>query len=155
MMSIRPCRSTEALSLWVQMNRSDFQFLAVIRLDEAGSLLKNKFYSGAYYLGGYAVECALKACISKQTQRYDFPDKQRALDSWQHSLMNLVKTAGLEASLNAEIGADQGFASNWNVVKDWSEQSRYTQMDERNAEALIQAISDRRHGVLRWLRRHW
>jgi len=137
------------------MNRSEFKSLSVIRLDEATCLLKNKSYSGAYYLAGYTVECALKACISKQTQRYDFPDKQRALDSWQHSLTKLVQTAGLETSLDAETTADPRFATNWNVVKDWSEQSRYGQTDQRKAEALIQAISDKGHGVLRWLKRHW
>jgi HEPN domain-containing protein len=137
------------------MNRGDFKALAVIRLREANLLLKNKHYSGAYYLAGYAIECALKACISKETRRYDFPDKQRALDSWIHSLTNLLRTAGLQASLDAEISADPQFAANWNVVKDWSEQSRYSQTDQKEAEALIRATSDKGHGVLRWLKQHW
>lgn len=55
------------------MNRRDLKDLAAIRVREASLLLKNKQYSGAYYLAGYAVECALKACISKETRRYDFP----------------------------------------------------------------------------------
>ena len=137
------------------MNRGDFKALAVIRLSEAKSLLTNKHYSGAYYLAGYVVECALKACISKETRRHDFPDKQRALDSWQHSLTKLVATAGLQTALDLEIGADNRFEANWNVVKDWSEQSRYDQTDQRKAEALIQAVSDKSHGVLRWLKQHW
>jgi HEPN domain-containing protein len=137
------------------MNRSDFKALAVIRLREASLLLKNKQYSGAYYLAGYAVETALKACISKETRRHDFPDKQRALDSWTHSLTQLLRTAGLQALLEAETSGDSEFAANWNVVKDWSEQSRYSQTDQKEAEALIRAISDKGHGVLRWLKRHW
>jgi HEPN domain-containing protein len=137
------------------MNRGDFKALAAIRLSEANLLLKNNHYSGAYYLAGYAIECALKACISKETRRYDFPDKQRVLDSWVHSLTNLLRTAGLQTSLDAEISADPEFGANWNVVKDWSEQSRYSQTDQKEAEALIRAISDKGHGVLRWLKQHW
>lgn len=33
-------------------------------------------YDGAYYLSGYAVEWALKACIAKNVKRYDFPDRK-------------------------------------------------------------------------------
>lgn len=137
------------------MNRSEFKSLAAIRLQEAVYLLKGELYSGAYYIGGYAVECALKACISRQTRRHDFPDKNRANDSWKHDLSALVKTAGLQTFLDEEIRSDTRFAANWNVVRDWSEQSRYNETDQRTAEALIQAISDRKHGVLRWLKRHW
>jgi HEPN domain-containing protein len=32
-------------------------------------LLEAGLYAGAYYLAGYAVECALKACIAKKTAR--------------------------------------------------------------------------------------
>src|SRR5262245_1306421 len=135
------------------MNRNEFKQLATIRLDEANSLLRSRHYAGAYYLAGYVVECALKACISKQTQRHDFPDKQRAQESWTHSLTKLLQTAGLQADLEAEIESDPTFGANWSVVKDWSERSRYVQMDERAAGAIVQAISERRHGVLRWLRR--
>jgi HEPN domain-containing protein len=137
------------------MNRSDLKALATIRLNEAASLLKNGHYSGAYYLAGYVVECALKACIAKQTQRYDFPDRRRAQDSWIHSPTKLVQAAGLQTLLDTENSRDSKFAANWNVVKDWSEESRYRNSDQKNAEEIIRAISDRRHGVLRWLRRHW
>jgi HEPN domain-containing protein len=56
------------------MNRYDFQKLARIRLEEAKVLLRHGKYEGCYYLCGYAVEFALKACIAKMTERYDFPD---------------------------------------------------------------------------------
>ncbi len=47
------------------MNRSDLQNLATIRLRDAEVLLDNGRYDGAYYLLGYVIECALKACIAK------------------------------------------------------------------------------------------
>ena len=137
------------------MNRSDLKALAIIRLTEAASLVENGHYSGGYYLAGYVIECALKACIAKQTQRYDFPDKRRAQDSWIHEPTKLVQAAGLQTVLQSENARDAKFAANWNVVKDWSEESRYRITDQKNAEEIIRAISDRRHGVLRWLRRHW
>lgn len=137
------------------MNRNDLKALARTRLREAKALLASGHYSGAYYLAGYVVECALKACIAKETRRHDFPDKKRTLDSWQHSPLKLVDAARLRTLLEAERRADPRFAANWNVAEDWTEESRYSQSDERKAEALIRAISDKDHGVLRWLRRHW
>lgn len=56
------------------MNRSDIQILADIRVGEAKALLDLGHWPGAYYLAGYAVECALKACIAKLTKADDFPD---------------------------------------------------------------------------------
>ncbi len=56
------------------MNRADLQQLGQMRIDEATLLLAHRHWSGAYYLAGYAVECALKACIAKRTQRHDFRD---------------------------------------------------------------------------------
>lgn len=54
------------------MNRRDLKNLALTRLKEVEVLLKNRQYSGADYLSGYVIECALKACIAKQTQGFDF-----------------------------------------------------------------------------------
>jgi HEPN domain-containing protein len=75
------------------MNRLELQELARIRLREARHLLRHRFYDGAYYLSGYAVECGLKACVAKQTKRHDFPDKDRAVKSYTHDLLQLVKLA--------------------------------------------------------------
>lgn len=57
------------------MNRADLQNLAELRINEAKLLLDRGFYQGAYYVAGYAIECALKACIAKKTQQFDFPEK--------------------------------------------------------------------------------
>jgi hypothetical protein len=137
------------------MNRADFQRLAMTRLDEAGALLAAGKWAGAYYLAGYAVECALKASIAKQTRAYDFPDRTTVIDSYTHDLVKLVKVAGLEQQLQSDTQADLLFAVNWATVKDWSEQSRYDLASQAAAESLNEALQDRRHGVMRWLRRHW
>lgn len=107
------------------MNRFDFQELALLRLKEAQTLLQNNCSAGAYYLAGYAVECALKACIAKLTAQYDFPDKDRVNQSHVHNLKKLIDVAGLNQKLLDRMREDNDFFSAWNIVKDWSEKSRY------------------------------
>jgi hypothetical protein len=130
------------------MNRNDLKGLARARLRESRALLESGEYSGAYYLAGYVVECALKACIAKQTLRHDFPNKERANTSWSHSLIGLIQVAGLQTALDAERKADPQFDANWGVVKDWKTDTRYASKDQTQAEGLVRAISDNRHGVL-------
>jgi len=137
------------------MNRNDLKLLALTRLREAKVLLANGEYSGAYYLAGYVVECALKACIAKRTKRHDFPDKKTVNESWTHILDNLVGLAELKGSLDDEIKNDPLFSQNWANVKRWKEDSRYAINGEREAVDMVDAISDRKHGVLRSLRLHW
>jgi hypothetical protein len=62
----------------VEVIRKDFQLLSDKRLAEAQSLFRARHYEGSYHLAGLAVECAVKACIAKQTRRFEFPDKHRA-----------------------------------------------------------------------------
>ena len=79
----------------VAVNRKDLQFLARKRLTEANALLAAGHPDRAYYLAGYAVECALKA-LPRGTQRYDFPDKKSVDASYTHTLNHLIKVANLE-----------------------------------------------------------
>jgi HEPN domain-containing protein len=137
------------------MNRNDLQRLSRIRLKEARVLLEAKCYDGAYYLCGYAVELALKACIAKMTRRHDFPDKKTVNDSYSHNLASLVGVAGLTARLVQETNRDQAFGLNWTTLKDWSEERRYRLNSEKEARDLYRAVTARQHGVMRWIRQHW
>jgi HEPN domain-containing protein len=136
------------------MNRNDLRQLARIRLKEARALIEAKCFDGAYYLCGYAVECALKACVAKATRRSDFPDLEKAKASYTHNLASLVKQAGLEADRLAEAASDSTFDLKWNVAKDWTEKSRYEQHNETKARDLYRAVAGK-HGVMRWIRKHW
>lgn len=137
------------------MNRVDFQKLAKLRVREAKLLLDNKFYEGAFYLAGYAVECALKACIAKQTKRFEFPP----IDSkkfYTHKLGVLVDLAGLQSALEAEMTSVRAFRDNWAVVKDWKEDARYeAKISKTQAEDLYVAITADPNGVLSWLKKYW
>ena len=131
------------------------QALSRTRLREAQSLARAGLYEGAYYLAGYAVECALKACIAKETKKHEFPDRKRAEASHKHNLGELVKVAHLEDARRAEAQADELFRNNWDIVQSWSEESRYRTIQEKDSLALVEAVAHRKHGVLQWIRRHW
>lgn len=119
-------------------------------------MLDNGYYTGAYYLAGYAVECALKACIAKQTKRYDFPDKDRVNRSYVHKLEDLLKLAGLEADWKSKTTSNSTFLYYWQVVKDWNEDVRYRPVvSQAAANDLYTAITNRQNGVLPWLRKYW
>ena len=137
------------------MTRSDFQQLADVRIDEAGVLLVAGKWDGAYYLAGYAVECALKACIARLTKEYDFPDKDRVLKSYSHDIEALVRVASLTGLSAADTAANPIREGNWKIVKDWDEQARYQRWTEAEARRLFAAVMDPTNGVLPWILGHW
>ena len=137
------------------MTRSDFQQLAGVRIDEANVLFAAKKWSGAYYLAGYAVECALKACIAKLTKADDFPPQNTNRDYYTHDIKTLIRTARLDAVRIADGSTNLSLEAYWNVVELWSEQSRYNSKSELEARDLLKAVDDPTDGVLQWIRQHW
>lgn len=100
--------------------------------------------------------CALKACIAKQVNQYDFPNKQLANQSNIHNLTELLGVAGLREKLSEEVKADTEFGFNWAVAKDWSETSRYEcNIDKKKAIDLFNAVTEINSGVLAWLKTYW
>lgn len=137
------------------MNRADLQRLANSRIREAKILFKSGEYSGAYYLAGYAVECALKACFAKGVQRYDFPDKSRAGKVFIHRLPELAKLANLDSELSTDAKANPRLDAGWLLVCNWTEESRYSIWTKYDAEVFLAAITERKDGVLSWIKRRW
>jgi len=136
--------------------RAEFQQLAEARVEEAKTLLDAGKWDGAYYLAGYAVELALKACIIKKLMATDaFPKKDFSKDCYTHSVETLVGVAGLNLARGAATTADPVLSANWGTVKDWSEQSRHCRFTEVDARALYAAIADATHGVLSWIKTQW
>jgi HEPN domain-containing protein len=137
------------------MNRVDLQQLTEDRIADAQVLLDAGRWSAAYYMAGYAIECALKACIAKQTNQHDFPDKDQAYRAYTHSLTGLVKVVLLHDDMHTtQALANPELYKNWQVVKDWTEQARYEQTDEKSARELHAAITDANSGVLSWVKRN-
>ena len=138
----------------VPIYRRDFKILAELRAEEARILLGKGKQQGAYYLAGYAVECALKACIAKKTKRFEFPAKAEYIRKlYTHELDKLLSLAGLDAQLNKDIGANKVFEANWSTVKDWTEESRY-RTSGLNGKDMYNAVAGQ-DGVLPWIRRRW
>ena len=135
--------------------RDDFQQLAAIRVREARVLLDGGCPDGAYCLCGYAIECALKAVIAKQTREFDFPAKDRVNASYAHDPPRLLRVAGLDGELELQRLGDPAFRDNWNLVVDWSERARYGRSSQGVAQELYKAVTDPSSGVLTWLQGHW
>jgi len=132
----------------------DFKILAELRSEEARILLGKGKLQGAYYLAGYAVECALKACIAKKTKRSEFPAKAEYIRKlYTHELDKLLSLAGLDAQLNKDMGANKVFEANWSTVKDWTEESRY-RTSGLNGKDMYNAVAGP-DGVLSWIRLRW
>jgi len=110
-------------------------------------------WSGAYYLAGYAVELALKACIIKLLMTTDaFPMKDFSRDCYTHSIEKLLVVAKL-AELR-KLATDVGplLSTNWALLNNWSEEKRYHFILKSEAEELVNAIADADHGVLTWIK---
>ncbi len=146
------------------MNRKDFQQLSEIRLKEAEALLAAGCFEGAYYLAGYAVECAFKACIAKKTQEHDFPDKKLVERSHTHDLERLADAAGLLKLIESEVKNSKDFETQWELVSEWTEHSRYRffpQEGKLNSIAYISlrmfldAIENTKGGILPWIKQYW
>ncbi len=138
------------------MNKNNLEALVDVRVKEAKLLLDHKCYEGAYYLLGYALECAIKACIARQVKEHDFPDKNLANACYTHKLGDLLGVAGLKQKLLEKEKYDEDFKLNWSVAKDWSEDIRYEHtIEETMAKDFFEAIMDNKSGILVWIKSWW
>jgi hypothetical protein len=133
--------------------KSDFQILADKRMREARVLLGVNEPDGAYYLAGYAVECALKSCIIKKLNVSDeWPERNFSDLCYRHELIVLLRLAELETAMNAEPGV----LGNWGQVKEWRETSRYEHgKTATEVMSFLDAIDGPVDGVLTWIKSHW
>lgn len=138
--------------MMVVTSRSEFEKLMELRLKEAKLLLDQEDWDGTYYLAGYAVEFALKIRIIAKLMKSDsFPDKKLAENFYKHELTLLLKLAELDGEMDKD--PDPAVSDQWAIVKDWSEQTRYTiGKAEKEATDLYEAIEK---GVLPWIKARW
>jgi hypothetical protein len=139
------------------LNRTDLQQLSQDRLLDAEALIAASRWSGAYYLAGYAIECALKAAVLQYVERTGiiFEDKKSAEKCWTHDIEVLVKMADLEVPRGKAIRTNTQLGTNWLLAKDWNELSRYRNSTQAQAESMYNAISDPTNGVLQWIKLYW
>lgn len=139
------------------MNRTDLHELADLRIAEAVALLSLPvpMPDGAYYLAGYAIECALKACIARQVREHDFPDKQLVNESYTHDLQRLIRAADVERQLLNDGKSNPAFEAYWITVQNWNESSRYERHALSKAQKIVRGITDPADGVLPWIKVRW
>lgn len=139
------------------MNRAELQQLSHERIDDAAALLAANRWSAAYYLAGYALECALKSCILYRVERTGiiFEDKKFVEKCWTHELEILVVQADLKSELGISISSNPQLGINWSIAVDWTVDARYQHLSQLQAEQLLEAISNPTEGVLEWFKNYW
>jgi HEPN domain-containing protein len=139
-----------------RLNREKLQRLADNRIEEAGVLLQHSYWTGAYYLAGLGVECALKACLARAVQQHDFPDKEFVNAAYTHDLTKLIKLdAALWVELQNEMRGDEKLRTNWSTVGQWNDANRYVLLEEPEARSLYAATTEPNSGMMEWIRRRW
>src|SRR5580698_3902448 len=140
--------------------RAEWQQLAEDRILDAQAHLNPAVgrWSGAYYLIGYAVECGLKSCVLALVGAHPeviYEERRFSQDAWTHDIENLVVLARLEPDRDADAVANPALYDNWQHVKNWTEQARYLQKTQAEAERLFEAVTHPSDGVMPWIRLRW
>ena len=84
-----------------------------------------------------------------------FREKKRVNASHTHDLKELVRVAELQSVLRTATKSDPLLLKYWDIVESWSEQSCYGKHSPESAQALIEAVGDRNHGVIKWVKHYW
>ena len=134
----------------MSQDRDTFRQLAELRLTEAKLLYANSLASGAYYLAGYAVECALKAVIAAGFRANEIPDKSRVNNIYTHNLKDLLNLAGLKSPLENDMNEVSELRESWATISKWSEHARYEVWTSDAATTMLEAVGADK-GLLQWL----
>ena len=147
------------------MNQVELRQMADERILDAAALINEGRWAFAYYVAGYAVECALKSCVLARMIHtavvFDEEFKNKTIREifFRHNFVELVRLAGLMGELNSHIQssgvAGSAFVGYWATVKDWKETSRYEANIETEARSLFEAVENQPDGVLQWIWNYW
>ncbi len=135
-----------------EIDRARLVALAEAKLEDAKLLLSGGRPANAYYLAGYAVELMLKAILSGRFRENTLPDRALINQLYSHDLAKLTRLALLDVGLEQHEESDPDFGLRWDIVLEWTEESRYGDYSADAAAALIEAIENPEHGILPWLR---
>jgi hypothetical protein len=139
------------------VNKAGWRQLAEDRVVDAKALLDARRWACAYYVAGYALECALKSCVLTYVDNSGiiFDDPKFLAGCRTHNLEDLLKLANLRAVFGVAVGVNPLLLANWGVAEGWTEESRYEQRSQQEAEGLYEAIVNIPNGVLPWIKLHW
>jgi hypothetical protein len=138
------------------MDRIKLQQLAELRLKDAEVLIAAGQWDAAYYLLGYCVECALKACIAQQFRQHEVPDKRLVNAFYTHRLDELLAISGVKGQFDSLAGSDAAIKRNWDTILEWNEAVRYDiDVTEAEARGLLGAVANATSGIMPWLKKYW
>lgn len=122
--------------------------IAEARLEDARVLLENDRLDSAVYLGGYAVELALKARICVTLNWTGFPETRGEFGDYSsfktHRLDVLLRLSSQEERIKTE------HVSEWSAVASWDPEVRYKAVGRTDRETVRGMVASVRHllGVL-------
>jgi HEPN domain-containing protein len=135
------------------MDRVQLQQLAELRLEDAEALIASGRWAAAYYLLGYCLECALKACIARQFRADEVPERKLVNSFYTHRLDELLLISGTKPRLEMRARSDASFERNWSVAANWNEAVRYDLLvTEAAAREMHNAVANSASGILPWLK---
>jgi hypothetical protein len=139
------------------VNQADLRSLAQERILDVDALIKGGRWSFAYYIAGYAVECALKSCFLARMiyTGWVFQEKAKIAECLTHDFEELVKLSGLLPELNDQLASNTAFVGNWGTAIQWKVTDRYGHKTEAEAKSLYAAITADPDGVLKWIMNYW
>jgi HEPN domain-containing protein len=124
------------------ISKQELRLIARARLRDAQVLLRAKRFDGAYYLGGYAVEVALKARICRTLKWAGFPDAASEFQGLQslktHDLEILLRLSGAEAKVKARRLAE------WSAVLNWNPEKRYQPVGKLTPQQAVDMVTSAR-----------
>ena len=140
-------RSGDAIYLddWLRRARDESSAAAV--------LLKSALWQQSYHHAGFSIECALKYRIMRNDRLNRWPDRTQRQELYIHDLAKLLRIAGLEQKMLADLASDPSapHVQGWMIAKDWTNETRYDPrpFPERRARDLVDACNTL--GLLAWL----
>jgi HEPN domain-containing protein len=151
-LSVRWAR-TGAIEMSLQGIRSSVLCeLADDRIREANILLSHGQHTGAAYIAGYAVELLLKAILAARANAGVWPLDHNVAEYRTHDFEDFLKLCGLREQMRQSSAKNFELGSNWVILREWRTDLRYRRLQRALAADIVQAVSDQRDGVARWLR---
>ncbi len=139
------------LSTTTVVKRAVLKKLGAARLKEARALAEANCHAGAVYLGGYAVECYLKAAICRTLDCNELPATFMS-----HNLGALLLHAGLRRKISSVPQVQRNLAA---IQGTWAMEGagaiRYQAPDTltaSDAEDFLKWVAGR-NGVVPWLKK--
>jgi hypothetical protein len=82
-------------------------------------------------------------------------ERRWAESCWTHNLKHLLELAGVRSAFETDWLTSPELEQNWLIVRDWDESSRYVLRNKGKARQFYEAITEKKHGVLSWIKAHW